>query len=924
MTPIDIRVILPIISIVAFGSFGVEVLRKKILRIKEKVSFFEHLLESIVLGSILLIIPMLIIAIISDAIGSSKLLERFIYIFLAISLVYIIYKIYAWVRKRLPSLMLSEKRKIPQSLEILLTVIVVLMFFFYCLQALVYPLRGWDFLHFYLPNSFRIYVTGQLGQINELNFLPQFKPPANVLLYAFTFFVTQSEMVHLVPMLFMAGTVYLCYRIAILEGLTKKNSLFAAIAFLATPLTFFLVYEFQYYQETYIMFFATASFYFFRTFFKKENFNQKFFYALLTSLSLCGAILSKISGFIIPLLLLVAMPSDKVGKIFRIMIIAGFSYQLIRKSIFDIYLGTGILIGLLSVYSIYLVLSSETLSFSYKRYLYILGIFALPLLTGILWVLHILQIPGVEKFLINLYITPSENVVNLQWIGISLPETVTYLENAHTATFFSSAFSIFIASMFAGTWLLFKVTGIIKSSKRHKELLLWLVFFYSFWQAFFGMGSIRYLSPILVPVAIIFIIGLDSVLSFLNKRDGKDRDGFLAYIFIIASSYLSLYPILPFEIIKEDFHLRWYHAHTRLGSLIGYILLFNLITFILLWKERELKISYSLVYVKKFNFRKIISSFLVFIVFFVPFGAQAALLAYEKFDFDAFQTNYTHEYRFTYQQLVDAINRLGFSDDQVVLSINTPGLEYYTSQPVIDLFIVGLVTESGFYNSTFPLQIQNVTRILEFFENYQVSIFVALNSSNDWYPAYIEHVYWNYMIYRFLHNNIYFNYRFTNEEYILFTLESTEPYIGPVDLQLVGEKRKGSILAYAPNPILIDSNTATIDTTIDLTAVPTNDPINVSVSTQYTIFPNITPTINTVFHTFERPTSESFSRISLLSLPTDPVQLMSITMSIQYKNLEGLVQELTFNLNPLIGNSVNITSDMESWFYSGYNGFTFV
>ena len=924
MTPIDIRVILPIISIVAFGSLGVEIIRKKILRIKEEVSYFEHLLESLVFGSISLIIPMLIIAIIADRIGSSKLLERFVYVFLAISLAYLIYKIYVWVRRRLPSLMLSEKRKIPQSLENLLAVMVILMLVFYCLQALVYPLRGWDFLHFYLPNSFRIYVTGQLGQINELNFLPQFKPPTNVLLYAFTFFVTQSEMVHLVPMLFITGTVFLCYKIAISEGLTKKNSLFAAIAFLATPLTFFLVYEFQYYQETYIMFFATASFYFFRLFFKKEGFSQQFFYASLTSLSLCGAILSKISGFMIPLLLIVAMPSDKVGKVLRVMIIAGFSYQLIRKSIFDIYLGTGILIGFLSIFCIYLVISSETLPFSYKRYLYLLGIFALPLLTGILWALHIMQIPGVEEFLMSLFITPSENVVNLRWIGISLPETVTYLENAHKATFFSSAFSILIASMFAGTWLIFKAIGIFTSSKQHKELILWIVFFYSFWQAFFGMGSIRYLSPILVPIAIIFIIGIDSVLSFLNKRDGKERDGFLAYVFIIASAYLSLYPILPFEIIKEDFHIRWYHAHTRIGSLIGYISLFSLITFLLLWKERELKIGFPQIYVKKFNFRKIVSGFLVFIVFFVPFGAQAALIIYEKFDINAFQTNYTHENRFTYQQLVDAINRLGFEDNQVVLTINTPGLEYYTSQPVIDLFMVGLVTGSGFYNSTFPLKIQNITRTLEFFEKYQVSIFVALNTSNDWYPAYIEQVYWNYIIYRFLHNNLYFNHRFTNEEFILFTLESTDPYIGPVDIQLVGETKKGSILAHAPNSIYLEGNISTIDTTLDLTSVPTNNPINISVSTQYTVFPNTTPAINTVFHTLEKPTSETFSRITLLSLPSDPVQLMSITMLIQYENLEGMVQEISYNLKPLIGSSVNITSDRESWFYSGYNGFVFI
>ncbi|MEE9410060.1 MAG: hypothetical protein V3V41_03970, partial [Candidatus Heimdallarchaeota archaeon] len=639
MSVIDIRVVLPVISIMAMGSLQVEILRKKILKIKNNDSFFQHLLESLILGTLSLIVPMLIIAIIADRIDNSTFLERFVYVYLAIGLVYLIYKIYIWIRRKLPRIMLSERKKIPQSLEVLLTVIVSLMLLFYTLQALVYPLRGWDFLHFYLPNSFRIFLTGQLGNINELNFLPQFKPPANVLLYAYTFFITQSEMIHLVPMLFLGGTVYLCYRIAISEGLTKKNGLLAAIAFLATPFVFFLVYEFQYYQESYIMFFTTASFYFFRTFLKKERFKEQFYYAFLTSLCLSGAILSKISGFIIPFILIVAMPSDKVGKILRIAIVVGFAYQLVRKALFDIYLGTGILIILLTIFCIYLIITSKTLSFSIKRWGIILGIYSLPIITGILWGLHILELPGVREYLVNLYITPSVRNVQYQWTGISLPEAETYLENAHSATFVSSTFSIFIASMFAGTWCLFKVAGFIKSSNKHKDLLLWLVFFYIFCQGFFAGGSIRYLAPLLVPLAIVFVIGLDSVLSFLNKRDGKNRDGFLAFVFIIASSYLSLYPIMPFEIISEDFHLRWYHAHTRIGSLIGYIILFNLFTLLLLWKEESLKIGYSQIYVKKFNLRKIISGFFVFILFFVPFGAQAALIIYMKFDLEAFQTN---------------------------------------------------------------------------------------------------------------------------------------------------------------------------------------------------------------------------------------------------------------------------------------------
>ncbi|MCG3226340.1 MAG: phospholipid carrier-dependent glycosyltransferase [Candidatus Heimdallarchaeota archaeon] len=923
MEVIDTRIILPIISILAIGSLEVDLIKKWILKIKTSDSTLEHLLESLVLGSISLVIPMLAVGILADRIDSSKILERFVYIYFAIGLSYLVFKVYMWIRRKLPALVLRERKKITKSVETLFLITALLMLFFYTLQGLVYPLRGWDFLHFYLPNSFRVYLTGQMGEINELNFYPQFKPPLNVLLYAYVFFVTQSEMLHLVPMMFLAGTVYLCYKIARIEGITKRNSLVASVAFLATPFVFFLVYEFQYYQETYVMFFTTAAFYFFRKFFKEKKTKNKFYFALLVSLALSGCILSKVSGFIIPIVLFVAMPSDKIGKVLRILLIAGFSFQLIRKSIFEIYLGTGILISLLAVYCVYLVIKSETLSFSYKRWGFIFGIYFLPLAIGILWGLYILTIPGVKDILFDLYVNLQYNQVSLIWPGITLPGTETYLENAHTATFVSSSFSILIATMFAGTWALFKIAGFIKSNGKHNELLLWLVFFFVFWQGFFAKGSIRYMSPIIVPLTIVFIVGLISVVDFFNKRDGKDRDGFLAIIFIIASSYLSLYPIMPFEIINENFHLRWYLAHYNIGSLIGYISLFTLFTVFLIWKEKDLKLSFPMVYTKKFNPRKILAAFLLFILFFVPFGAQAALLIYVNFDINTFQSEYCYYTRADYMELVDAINRLGFSDDQVVLTINTPGLEYYASQPVIDMFMLSLIKDAGLGNTTFPLSIKNVTKMLGFFETYNVGIFVTLNTSNDWYPAFLVQYYWHYFIYRFLYNNINFDLRFSNSEFVMFTINSYDPYIGPVDIQIVGGTDKESLLAPNPNPVQINSNTSTIDALIDLTSVPSTKPVNISVETGYSTYSNSTPRTQTSFYSNTKPTVEDFTRVHLFSLSNETTMLMYIDISIIYENYEGIVEEVNYFLAPMLGSSVNITRQDNSWNYTGYYGFTY-
>ncbi|MHA1199794.1 MAG: hypothetical protein ACTSQF_10740 [Candidatus Heimdallarchaeaceae archaeon] len=396
---IDIRILIPLLSILSLGSLFNDLIKKRILRIKSESSFLEQLAESLVFGTLILVIPMICLAWVADRIGNDIILETFVYVYLAIGLLYLVYKIYMWVRRKLPDIMLAERKKLRQTLETVLILLLLSMLFFYILQVLVYPLKGWDFLHFYLPNSFRLFITGQLSQINELTFVPQFKPPMNVFIFAYTFFVTQAEMIQLVPLLYLAGTVFYCYRISTLIGLSKKTSLFAVIAFLATPLTFFLVYEFIYYQEIFIMFFVTAGFYYYKRFLESKQAKTQIYYVILTTLSLSGCVLSKLSGFIIPLVLFVAMPSDKIGKLIRSVIVIGFAVQLIRKSIFDIFLGTGILIGLLAICCVYFVITSESLSFSWRRWIYTAGILIPPTIVAVFWGLLMVNIPGVSNML---------------------------------------------------------------------------------------------------------------------------------------------------------------------------------------------------------------------------------------------------------------------------------------------------------------------------------------------------------------------------------------------------------------------------------------------------------------------------------------------------------------------------------------------
>ncbi|MHA1778750.1 MAG: ArnT family glycosyltransferase, partial [Candidatus Heimdallarchaeaceae archaeon] len=790
------------------------------------------------------------------------------------------------------------------------------------IQGLIYPLRGWDFLHFYLPNAFRIYTTGQIPNFNELNFLPVFKPPANALLYSFGFYITQSEQIHLIPILYLAGTVFLCYKVALQAGFSRKVSLIATIFFLATPFTYFLVYEFQYYQEVYIMFFTTASFYFIKSMVKEQSKRKQLYYALLSAASLTGCVLSKISGYILIFVVIIAIPSDRVGKIFRSLLVLGIAFQVIRKAIFDVYLGTGIFVGIICIYLLYLIYKSPTLDFSYYRWVLLGGIFLPASLIGGYWILHVLSIPGVKEYLTNLYVNTHHNSVILHWEGISLPETVTYLENAHTATFLSSSFSILLATMFAGTWLIYKIFGFVRFHRTSKDLLIWLLLFYAIWQSFFAMGSIRYLSPILVPLSILVASGFDIILQYLNSRDNGKRDGIFAFIFSALTGFLFLYPFVPIEYIFVDFHLRYYYAHTKLLSVLGYVVLFNAIFFMLIWKEQKMKLSINqFKVIKRHAISKITAGFFIGLLVIAPIGAQLGLLMQEGFNIKNFQEKYCWYTRTSYIELINAINVLGYPDSQVILTVNTAGLEYYTSQPVLDLYMMGFINSSAIKDTGFPLATQNVTKLFEFFNKYKITIFVSLNTSNDWYAAFLKELYGRYYLFQLLFNTLLFKYRFGNEEFILFTINSFDPYVGPVDLMITDNITSGSLLSNNPYSISFKEKSPHLSMKLDLTSISKTKSANITIVTSYSTLLNSTVISDVAQFQIENLSGEKFVQLPFLELNDTTTFVHSIQLVISYQDSYLNLHQTSFMFLPTVGNAVNITMNNGAWTYQGGAGF---
>ncbi len=935
----DVRMLLPVITIVAVGYLEQFLIRKFLQEKKQSVSFLEILLDSTVFGTISLVVPMVFISILAQKKYEqhprtiyTSFLKKFSYLYFTIGVLTIIYFSYNFVKKKLPDYILSEEKGLKRSLNTLYIIIVFLMFSAYVFNGLIYPLRGWDALHFYIPNAFHLFLTGRLPNINPLNFMPQFKPPLNIFLYAYAFYITLGEMIQLISFVYLGGTAYLCYKIAKQENLSKRTSLMVGIAFFATPLIYFMVFEYQYYQDIFIMFFTTASFYYFRRMFKVDAQNEKLYYVLLTSLSLTGCVLSKISGYILPIVIFVAMPSDKIGKILRSLIIAGLTYQLVRKSLTEIYIGTSILIFLLCIYCIFLVITDETLAFSLKRWLNIILIYSIPIIAGIFWLYFMFSISGTEDFLRRTYVDVVGNI-KYSWPGIATPEVTTYIENAHTASFISSSFCLLLSINFASTWAIVKIFGLFTSHKKHKSLVIWLLLFFVIWQAFFGSGSIRYLTPIVPPAALITVIGFNSITRYLNKRDGKKRDGFLAFLFLIITSYLTLLPIIPFELLfEENFHLKWYYAHKNVVSLVLQIIALNLVVFFLLLKENSFEFSFKKIYFnKELTSRKVLAGSLIFLVVFVPMLAQSALIVYHRFDLEEFHQEFVFYSRRNYVELIDAVKGLGYPDDSVILSINTPGLEYYATKPVLDFFMASYFINAAIESDTLPFNKENTTKLLQFLKDYQIEIFITMNQKNEYYPVFLTEYYYKYYLFRIFNNNLHFTHRFRNSEFILYTLKSSydelKPFIGLLDLQLKGRDGSSiSLFARNQKEFSFKNDSVGIDALMDLTAAPTNAPLNISFSTEYSTFQNSTRLTETISYSHNKTGEEKFETFLVHTLKDTTTIIHNINVQISYKDksLNDQIVQKSYKIGSLSNYGVNFYHWSSTWHFYGENGFMFI
>ncbi len=487
----------------------------------------------------------------------------------------------------------------------------------YFIIAWVYPPRGWDALHFYFPHALTMFQMEQLPDVNPLNFLPTFKPPANVIVLAYGMFATRGVHVELLNFPIIVGLVLVTERLAEQMGLTHGNSLRSGLLLLTTPLMYFLVYEYYYYQDLYVAFFtavATSVVISINQFlatnpqthdehaeiakelnsqshafadddeatkdFRHEtlySWRQAGLMAGLGSLAMCMAVLSKFSGyaFLLVLFLVLRLPR-RLEVPAKLMVLAAVTPLLVRKAATDWYIGTATVVVLLLATTAVLIVKTQV-SGSSPRSSWMSSmcatiLFVPVIITGALWLRRMLRLPGIQDMLTATYIDSRHSGIQWSFPAVTDPVNI-WMENAMGVSFAASALTIVANSMFGITRGIFLLVGAARSfDSERRPAMIWLTSFYAIWLTYFAATSTRYLAVVLVPLAILTIEGLSTVVQWVNSQlKGKAHlTETFQTLWLAALSFLYLVPLFPFEFVFQDYNTRVFNHNLHIIRLIGY------------------------------------------------------------------------------------------------------------------------------------------------------------------------------------------------------------------------------------------------------------------------------------------------------------------------------------------------------------------
>jgi hypothetical protein len=666
----------------------------------------------------------------------------------------------------------------------------------YFILELILPPRGFDALYYYFPEAKTFYQAGRITEINYLSFLPVAKSPLNVLLYVYAYYITGELSIQLIPFLFLLGLVFLIYDFS-LELFDNHSIAFTAAIFTLTlPFVYWLMNYWAFYQDLYLCYFFSVTCYFSLKWYKSPLCLK---FGLFMGLGLVTSLLTKITAWILPIILVLWLPTGLRGKKVRVVLILVLTLFLCGQAATKIFIGATIPIIVSLGITVYFIVKETIPNYPRRSLIRIIPIFV-GMVIGSFWLLNRMTLSSsVWKEIYNQYFSLSQSI---EWI-YSTPQDplLNTLENVHRVNFISAIGILLLGTGFVLPWIVLKVYA-LKDFRPITAPFIWLLVFFAIWSAYYLNGSMRYLSPAIAPIVLSVSWGFHQL---TKKIDSKAGNEFVRILFAFLGCF-NFYYLIPLKSLtvsdqtQEVIGLSYnkaalnYYSHPEILILlsVGFSLLFIVLIIknpvnLLSWLQKRINIDWLSNLLQNLaqlliQFRKRIritwmSYLLLGITVIIPMAVQSYLLLYTQGDLAQFYAIHEYEYRDEYQDLVTIIRQ----QDQPyagIMTVRTPGLQFFTGQPVIDIYYQGgFFQHDPFYTSDNLTELMDVLRnplnhtvAGEFNFSFIIPIryIVVPSSGNLYYNIYLSRIRSKSYFFQSLDNETYFIPLYKNSDFNLF------------------------------------------------------------------------------------------------------------------------------------------------------------
>lgn len=655
----------------------------------------------------------------------------------------------------------------------------------YLILELILPLRGFDALYYYLPEAEVFYQAGRITEVNYLSFLPVVKSPLNVLLYVYSYYVTGDLSIQLLPFIFLLGIVFLIYDFSIELFNNRNIGLIAAIFTLTLPFTYWLMNYWAFYQDLYLCYFFSITCYFSLKWYKNP---PDISLGLFMGIGIISSLLTKINAWVLPIILVLWFPTGSRGKKIRIAFLPILGVFLCTQAATRTFIGATLPI-IISLGAAGYFIIKENLSDKPNRPIIRFITIGVSMAIGSFWLMSRMSLSSsVWEEIYDLYFNLSESV---KWIYNQPQDPLLHtLEKVHRVNFVSAAGILFLGTCFVLPWIIPKIFA-LKDFHPITSPLIWLLVFFGIWAAYYLDGSIRYLSPIIIPMILIISWGFHQLTRKINSKALKEFIVIL-FAFLGCSNFYYLIPLNSLKIsdqTQEIIGLSYNQAALDYYSFSGLHFYFELFVtigigiIILVYITRN-SMMLPIWFRNQTNILWLRRLLLVGTIM-IPLVVQSYLLLDTQGDFKQFHAIHEYEYRPEYQELVEVIQQQN-QPLTAILTVRTPGLQFFTKQPVIDIYYQNyLFKNDPFFNRSSGTY-NNMTELLTILQspfnyigetgfsfNFIVSIgFIVVPApGNIYFDVYNTTIMSRSYFFQSLENYPLFSILIENSDFILFEVD---------------------------------------------------------------------------------------------------------------------------------------------------------